>query len=350
MKEGTEHSSGRLRGQPWSRLAITLVHSLGALAVAYAFIVILMTAIAQQSVLARLDGAQLTGGYSSAYASLQALETRRADVPGLRQIEQKSAEEVADKQAELRVLQAEYIAAWRAFQPIARRAAQPCGTEPAAPSEQREAQLSLWHEVRLCAADGRLPGPLRERVEALQESQVGFGTIGRRLAGAELDSQRAEERLDAVQQRLARAMAVDDEERASWRGFQEMSVLRGSWMLGGGVLVAFPPSLLQLLLSFASGAFGALLVTLVLIVYPRNTLEIGAAGGHVARTLLGGLIAVCVYIMLLGGTSVLGTSDALDGAEANYMAFVAIGVLAGMFSDRAAAWLSGRADIFFKPD
>ncbi|MGL4543439.1 MAG: hypothetical protein ACRCUI_13085, partial [Polymorphobacter sp.] len=32
--------------------------------------------------------------------------------------------------------------------------------------------------------------------------------------------------------------------------------------------------------------------------------------------------------------------------EANFMSFCAIGMLAGMFSDRVAQWMSARADMF----
>jgi hypothetical protein len=43
---------------------------------------------------------------------------------------------------------------------------------------------------------------------------------------------------------------------------------------------------------------------------------------------------------------VLGSNDPVQGT-ANSMAFCAIAILAGMFSDRVAAWLSARADSFF---
>ena len=55
-------------------------------------------------------------------------------------------------------------------------------------------------------------------------------------------------------------------------------------------------------------------------------------------------------VVLGGGTAVLGTSGGFGDGEANFLAFCAIGILAGMFSDRVAQWLSGRADAFFSRD
>lgn len=56
---------------------------------------------------------------------------------------------------------------------------------------------------------------------------------------------------------------------------------------------------------------------------------------------------MCVYVVLSGGAAILGTAGTLGDAPANVMTFCAVGVLAGMFSDRVAFWLSDRADVFF---
>jgi hypothetical protein len=111
-------------------------------------------------------------------------------------------------------------------------------------------------------------------------------------------------------------------------------------------LTALPPSVTQILLAFVSGMFGALLVTLILIVYPNFQLT-RVQESYGPRILLGGLIALCVFVVLGGGTAVLGTASAFANGEANFLAFCAICILSGMFSDRAAAWLSERAATFF---
>jgi hypothetical protein len=127
--------------------------------------------------------------------------------------------------------------------------------------------------------------------------------------------------------------------------FEELNVIREGWMLAGRYLIDIPPALLQLPLAFASGCFGALLVSLILIVYPNARIGEAKDRHAIRRTVLGGLIAICVYIVLLSGTAVLGTSRGLG--DGNHMTFSAIGILAGMFSDRVAAWLSDRANGFF---
>lgn len=127
-----------------------------------------------------------------------------------------------------------------------------------------------------------------------------------------------------------------------------MAVLRSTDILGGRFLVAFPPPILQIILAFISGLFGALLVTLVLIVYPKANLGMTSTQETWSRIVLGGLIAVCVYVVLLGGSAVLGSTPGMTAAGTNYMAFCAIGILAGMFSDRVAFWLSEKADAFFR--
>jgi hypothetical protein len=105
--------------------------------------------------------------------------------------------------------------------------------------------------------------------------------------------------------------------------------------------------MLQILLTFVSGLFGAVLITFVLLVYPNGTLKLAHTTETWTRILLGGMIALCVYIVLLGGTAILGTNTGIIAAGTNYMAFCGIGILAGMFSDRVAGWLSDRADTFF---
>lgn len=130
--------------------------------------------------------------------------------------------------------------------------------------------------------------------------------------------------------------------------FGPISVLESRATLGGWLLTQFPPTMLQIISAFFSGLFGALLVTLVLVVYPGNDIGITTPGGNFGeRILLGGLIAVCVLIVLGGGTAVLGSDSAFSNGNANYMAFSAICVMAGMFSDRVAKWLSDRASFFY---
>src|SRR5690606_19676005 len=104
-----------------------------------------------------------------------------------------------------------------------------------------------------------------------------------------------------------------------------------------------PPSLMQITLCFLSGLFGALLITLVLLVYPNNDLSFARTNSFWNRILLGGLIAVGVFVIIAGGVGVLGSSEAILSGQNNFLSFCAIGMLAGGFSDRFAKWLSDNA-------
>jgi hypothetical protein len=108
-------------------------------------------------------------------------------------------------------------------------------------------------------------------------------------------------------------------------------------------MVRLPSSILAIFLSFSSGLFGALLIHLILICYPDNTYSISRTAQIWQYVLLGGLIAVAVYVALGAGSSVLGFSGSKIGNPTNFFAYSAIGLFSGMFSDRAADWLSTRA-------
>ncbi|MGQ2929564.1 MAG: chemotaxis protein CheW, partial [Sphingopyxis sp.] len=199
-----------------------------------------------------------------------------------------------------------------------------CANEPGvSPALRREAELVLKGKEALLAAS-----------KTWLETRV-----------ARDDAMKA---LEEVDQYLGRADKAEEAVKALRAPFSSIAVLRDSLMLGGGLLVPLPPSLLQIILSFFSGLFGALLVTLVLAVYPNNDLGITTPGGNYGeRILLGGLIAVCVFVVVGGGAAVLGSTNSFADGTANYQAFSAIGVLAGMFSDRVAKWLSDRATHFY---
>jgi hypothetical protein len=107
-------------------------------------------------------------------------------------------------------------------------------------------------------------------------------------------------------------------------------------------LVYVPPSLTAIVLAFVSGLFGALLITLVLFVYPDNRFNFTRSATYEGRILLGGLIALGVFVLLYSGVAVLGGASA-TGSNHNLMAYSAFGILSGMFSDQAAGWLSDRA-------
>lgn len=113
--------------------------------------------------------------------------------------------------------------------------------------------------------------------------------------------------------------------------------------------VKLPPFIIHVLLSFFSGMFGALLITMVFVVYPSKLRERVSTKLYYKRIFLGGLVAVTVFIVVAGGASILGGTDS-GQVGTNFMSFAAIGLLAGMFSDLVADWLSDRAKTMFSSD
>lgn len=107
-----------------------------------------------------------------------------------------------------------------------------------------------------------------------------------------------------------------------------------------------PPSLLPFFLIFFSGFFGAILFQMILIVYPNSELRTDSSKHYSMRIILGGVIAMAMFVVLASGSAVLGSNEALFNARANIYSLSAIGILAGMFSNRVAGWLSNRAKNF----
>jgi hypothetical protein len=130
--------------------------------------------------------------------------------------------------------------------------------------------------------------------------------------------------------------------------FSEVDAMQASLGPIIGIAASLPPFSVQLLLAISSGLFGALLVTVILIVYPNNNLNLSRGSGVSARIALGGLVAVCVYMVLTAGSSLIGGGFAgLDTGRINVMGFSFVCVLAGAFSDKVAGWLSRNAEKLF---
>ncbi len=130
--------------------------------------------------------------------------------------------------------------------------------------------------------------------------------------------------------------------------FSELTTI--SSILGGaGPFITYAsPFAIQFLLSYSAGALGALIITLIVVVYPGNA-SITAAGMHFyPRVAVGGLVAICIYLVLGAGSSLVNSGlGGVDADKMNVMGLAFISVLAGAFSDQVAAWLANRASIFF---
>jgi hypothetical protein len=111
-----------------------------------------------------------------------------------------------------------------------------------------------------------------------------------------------------------------------------------------------PPNIIDFPFVFISGLFGSILFQLIISVYPEKKFRDEKTSSFFSRTILGGAISVALFTVLASGIAVLGASEAFAGAERNILALASVGVLAGMFSNRAAGWLSSQANIFLREE
>ena len=323
---------------------IAAVRLIGAMLLAYIYVVVLMTTTAQSATVAQLKDTE----YSAAYARLTNADRAEAKYDPRILAGAQAAATVAE-QARTQAKEAFDDA----FAPLSAamtdlNAARLCGLgEPG--TVRIGAVGATLGRVKACLNGGSgLPSELQDEMQAALVAQPAIEKAARQYLDARALGDSAQAALatataaaTTVQAQQAKADPLRD-------AFAPVLVLQDKWLLGGGLLVQLPPAMMQIVAAFFSGMFGALLLTLVLIVYPNVNLGISTPGGNYGeRILLGGLIAICVLIVLGGGTAVLGTGNPFADGSANVRAFSAIGVLAGMFSDRVAQWLSKSATTFF---
>ncbi|HEX8064605.1 MAG TPA: hypothetical protein VF535_15495 [Allosphingosinicella sp.] len=311
------------------------------------FMIFLMTAVTQQSVSARVDRSALGLGYSGTLALVKDFKLRQMERPELLERQRQLFDQFVTAERIEEYAQGDYQDSWDAALPTLKSlsAKYPkCDiTIEKGPVVTFGARAALWGQGKLCAEEHAKEQPAVS--EGFSKSK--FPELRRKALLASKALARAKKQYDEVTASLAKATDPGADEQKAIASFRDADVLRAFFLTRW--LVDFPPPVLQLLLSASAGAFGALLITLILLVYPKTDLKFSTSSGFWERIMLGGFIAVCVYIVLLGGTAVLGTAS-FDQGGANYMTFCAISVLAGMFSDRVAHWLSQRADLFFKDE
>lgn len=333
----------KVRLLDWATHGLKIV---GAFAIAWFFIVSLMVATAQQAAVARLHQNGLNMDYGMAVSkrmtayNLQQMAQEESDYLGRLTAEQFKIEPAVDAAAQ-RVDEQ-----WADLEPtvVAIHKSGLCGLS-ASPAQTAPARAVIAHAIQRCTPPSRAGGAAL--VTGVKEQARSFEAAANAYIDADKHLLGVLEAIQATQADFTKDSQGSKGDSDLSNVFSDMDAIAD--MIPGANFVAnFPPTLMQIILTFVSGLFGALLVTLVLIVYPSNQIMTVADARPVTRTFLGGFIALCVYIVLLGGSAVLGSAASQSGAGDNYMAFAGIGILAGMFSDRVAGWLSRRADEFFK--
>jgi hypothetical protein len=344
------------QGQPANRIAATnaLAHwtarALFAILVTYAFVVVLLVATAQQKVDDALTKEGVGYDYSVAVRYYFGKES-------LRNVVAENSEAIKQSTARLRAANdrvqsvARQLTAQAADlgEDLGRLTLAGCPAPPAPDTPPTPAELvSMAVATQHCAAE-RGPatpaiGPIAAEVlEGQRSVQKSLDDV----AGLKRDSDDIQDRLDLLQ---ATRSGIDKQLEAAARSGDIIAVLKvfedSEWPLARQ-LVYVPPALTGIILASVSGLFGALLITLILFVYPDNRYKFTRTKSYFGRILLGGLIALGVFVLMFSGVAVLAGPNA-SGSAQNLIAYGGIGILAGMFSDQAAGWLSDRS--MFKPD
>jgi ferritin-like protein len=321
-----------------------------AILVTYAFVVVLLVATAQQKVDDALTKEGVGYDYSVAVRYYFGRESLKAVVG-------ENSQHIKETTGRLRVANDRLQSANRLLaaeaadlaEDLARLTAAGCPAPAAPDTPPTPAELvALAVATQHCAAERGEASPAIPPVAA--DVLAGQRSVQKSLddsAGLKRDVDDLQDRLDLLQ---TERNAIDKQLEAAARSGDIIAVLKvfedSEWPLAKP-LVYVPPALTGIILASVSGLFGALLITLILFVYPDNRYKFTRTKSYYGRILLGGLIALGVFVLMFSGVAVLSGPNA-SGSAQNLIAYGGIGILAGMFSDQAAGWLSDRS--MFKPD
>ncbi|HEY5722066.1 MAG TPA: hypothetical protein VIT45_07070 [Allosphingosinicella sp.] len=320
--------------------------------VAYFFIMVLLVATAQQKVVDALSDQDVGFDYSVAidyYFGKTSLKAVRGE--NTKSIKTTTAQirQGNDKLADANQRLLEQVADLRGD--LARLRALGCGDQDFAPDAPADpaALLAAASSTQHCVAEESDEDPRLKHVS--DEVNSGADSVRASLdsvAGINREIDDEKDHLGLLEDER-KALSSQSDEAGKASGI--IAILRvfedSSWPLASQ-LVYVPPALMAIILAFASGLFGALLITLVIFVYPDSKFKFTKSASYGGRILLGGLIALGVFVLLFSGVAVLGGSESNANSH-NLMAYAAIGILSGMFSDQAAGWLSEKS-AFGKPD
>ena len=344
MAEETRRLSSVRAWADWGARALV------AILVTYVFIVVLLVATAQQKVDDALTKEAVGYDYSVAIRYYFGKES-------LKNVVGENSQHLKDATGRLRAANDRFQSANRVLtaeaadlkEDLDRLTAAGCPAPPAPDTPPTPAELvGMAVATQHCAAERGEASPAIPPIAT--EVLAGQRAVQKSLddsAGLKRDSDDLQDRLDLLQ---AERNQIDKQLEAAARSGDIIAVLKvfedSRWPLAKQ-LVYVPPALTGIILASVSGLFGALLITLILFVYPDNRYKFTRTKSYYGRILLGGLIALGVFVLMFSGVAVLAGPNA-SGSAQNLIAYGGIGILAGMFSDQAAGWLSDRS--VFKPD
>lgn len=348
MATASEASANRLARA--KAIAHWTARTLVAILVTYVFIVVLLVATAQQKVDDALTREAVGYDYSVAVRYYFGRDSLRTAVG-------ENSEAIKRSTGQLRAANDRLQSANRTLaaeaadlsEDLARLTAAGCPAPPAPDNPPTPAELvAMATTTQHCAAERGEASPAIPPIAAdVLAGQRAVQKLLDDVDGLKRDADDVQDRLDLLQ---AERNDINKQSEAAARSGDIIAVLKvfedSQWPLARQ-LVYVPPALTGIILATVSGLFGALLITLVLFVYPDNRYSFTRTESYFGRILLGGLIALGVFVLMFSGVAVLAGPNA-SGSAQNLIAYGGIGILAGMFSDQAAGWLSDRS--MFKPD
>jgi hypothetical protein len=322
----------------WTNIAL---RAISAVLVTYFFLAALLVSTAQQEIVERLKAEDIGYDYTAAIRyhagphNLQSqVEENRRQAAAVR--DQIQAMQLAQNRLQQRIEQSALALA----QGQAQMGAAPGCMIPIVPAGQMDAVVmrNVANAALSCTIDPTADNAaLAAGLARLKDAATRFNAAADEMEASNRELNTAQEHRNGLEQsRVALAGRVENATRS--QPIVAMLEIFNGWPLAAQ-LVFVTPSLMPIILAFASGLFGALLITLVLSVYPANRFKFTKSNSYSGRLLLGGLIALGVVVLLFSGVAVLGGEGGTPESQ-NMMAYAAIGLLAGMFSDQAADWLS----------
>ena len=322
----------------WGTLARGFMRALFSAIIAALFLLVLLVASAQQQVMNNLEPGT---SYSVARKVVRDAELARRTLSSEQDEHEQLGAAKRDREQRINELEGHLYNSMAAVDRLAATIAHSklC---PRLSLESAVEGMTRWTAVYGCYRSGTVPANAIDEIKALADPANDPTQLTGRITRAKFDLQSADLRLVTTDARIeADRQTIEQAAKAS--NALQIVVLLDQSFIGVFGLTWIPPALMQILLCFLSGLFGALLITLVLLVYPNNELSFTRTNSFWNRILLGGLIAVGVFVMIAGGVAVLGSSEAILNGQNNFLSFCAIGMLAGGFSDRFAKWLSDNA-------
>jgi hypothetical protein len=316
------------------------VRAIFSLAIAFFFLLGLLVSSAQQQVLAQLDPGT---SYSVARKTVTDSGHARSDLENAL-ITRKNLQ--AEKRGlELRAsdLESAFYASMASVDQLI-ESIQHSGLCSRLNADGLPEGVARWGAVYGCYRDGTVPNGDKPDIQQLIDPANDPTKITERINRLKFDLQSSDLALADADLRIRTAQELIAKSAKAGDALMIVTLLDQSFVGWFGI-THIPPALMQIVLCFLSGLFGALLITLVLLVYPNNNLSFTQTNSFWNRILLGGLIAVGVFVMIAGGVAVLGSSEAILNGQNNFLSFCAIGMLAGGFSDRFARWLSDNATL-----